>query len=369
MSSIIKREAAKGTVWRARYIDSTGKQHAKHFQFKRDAERWINEATASIVTGQYVAPGAGKATFKSYAEEWRARQMHRPTSAAHIETRLRLDAYPAFGDLPLSEVRATRIQSWVRDLSKRLAPSTVRVSHGIVAAVFNDAVADRRIFESPCLRTTLPGVEPRVLVIPTAEQVAGLHEAITGEYRALVHVCAAAGLRQGEAFGLTVDRVDFLRREVKVDRQLLRAPGDAPEFGPPKTKKSHRTIPIPPDLVDALAAHIAANGTGPEGLLFTSVYGGALKVSSFNGGAWAKAITEAKSPEGMTMHWLRHYYASRLIRYGESVKTVQARLGHATAAETLDTYGHLWPDSDDRTREAASGAVAGKTTGDAAEQA
>jgi len=49
---------------------------------------------------------------------------------------------------------------------------------------------------------------------------------------------------------------------------------------------------------------------------------------------------------------LRHYYASLLIRFGESVKTVQARLSHATAAETLDTYSHLWPNSDDRTREA-----------------
>ena len=52
------------------------------------------------------------------------------------------------------------------------------------------------------------------------------------------------------------------------------------------------------------------------------------------------------------MHALRHYYASLLIRFGESVKTVQARLGHATAAETLDTSSHIWPDSDDRTRDA-----------------
>jgi integrase len=51
------------------------------------------------------------------------------------------------------------------------------------------------------------------------------------------------------------------------------------------------------------------------------------------------------------MHELRHYYASLLIRHGESVKTVQRRLGHATAAETLDTYSHPWPDSDDRTRD------------------
>ncbi len=53
---------------------------------------------------------------------------------------------------------------------------------------------------------------------------------------------------------------------------------------------------------------------------------------------------------GVTMHSLRHFYASLLIRHGESVTTVQARLGHASAAETLDTYSHLWPDSDDRTR-------------------
>jgi integrase len=49
---------------------------------------------------------------------------------------------------------------------------------------------------------------------------------------------------------------------------------------------------------------------------------------------------------------LRHYYASLLIRHGESVKVVQARLGHASASETLDTYSHLWPDSEDRTRAA-----------------
>ena len=59
-----------------------------------------------------------------------------------------------------------------------------------------------------------------------------------------------------------------------------------------------------------------------------------------------------RARRGTGLHELRHFYASLLIRHGESVKTVQRRLGHATAAETLDTYAHLWPDSDDRTREA-----------------
>src|SRR3954452_1177984 len=61
---------------------------------------------------------------------------------------------------------------------------------------------------------------------------------------------------------------------------------------------------------------------------------------------------EVTMPESTSFHDLRHYYASLLIRHGESIKTVQDRLGHASAAETLDTYSHLWPDSEDRTRSA-----------------
>lgn len=68
--------------------------------------------------------------------------------------------------------------------------------------------------------------------------------------------------------------------------------------------------------------------------------------------SWTVAVRRAELPAGTGFHALRHYYASLLTRHGESVKVVQDRLGHATAAETLDTYSHLWPDSEDRTREA-----------------
>ena len=75
------------------------------------------------------------------------------------------------------------------------------------------------------------------------------------------------------------------------------------------------------------------------------------------GRVWRRAARAAGIPDGTGLHLLRDFYASLLIRYGESVKTVQARLGHATAAETLDTYSHLWPGSDDRTREAVDSAA------------
>jgi integrase len=158
-------------------------------------------------------------------------------------------------------------------------------------------------------------------------------------------------MRQGELFGLTVDHIDFLRKQVSVDRQLVLLPKCAPTFGPPKTQASYRTIPLPVVVVDALAVHLAAYPVGEQGLVFTNAAGAAIRRTRFSD-VWRPAVAAAKAPQGTGFHTLRHYYASLLIRHGESVKVVQARLGHASASETLDTYSHLWPDSEDRTRAA-----------------
>jgi integrase len=80
---------------------------------------------------------------------------------------------------------------------------------------------------------------------------------------------------------------------------------------------------------------------------------------------WQPAARAAGLPPRTGLHALRHLYASLLIRHGESVKTVQKRLGHSSAAVTLDTYAHLWPDADDRTRDAVQVALAAKIDGPA----
>lgn len=210
---------------------------------------------------------------------------------------------------------------------------------------------DRRLMANPCEGTKLPKPERVKVQPPTTEQVEQLRDAITDPaLRAVVTFTAGTGLRQGEVFGLTVDRLSMLRREVTVDRQLVKLPRQPARLGPPKTKASVRTVPLPQVVVDALAAHLAAFPPGPDGLVFT-LESEPVTRQAF-GRVWAPAAKAAGLPAGTGLHLLRHYYASLLIRYGESVKTVQARLGHATAAETLDTYSHLWPDSDDRTREA-----------------
>ncbi|HEV7194460.1 MAG TPA: site-specific integrase, partial [Pedococcus sp.] len=132
------------------------------------------------------------------------------------------------------------------------------------------------------------------------------------------------------------------------DRQLINVNGRTPFFAPPKSQASVRIVPLPDSVCDALRTHLGRHPT--DALVFRNVRGGPLRRSAF-WTEWRRVTTAAGLP-AIRFHELRHYYASLLIRHGESVKTVQARLGHASASETLDTYSHLWPDSDERTRDA-----------------
>jgi len=148
-----------------------------------------------------------------------------------------------------------------------------------------------------------------------------------------------------------VDRVDFLRRTVTVDRQLVTPTKGAPRFGPPKRAASNRVVPLPAVVADALAFHLQKYGEGPDGLTFTNGRGLPIRRNSFSP-IFRRAADEVGIAQGDGFHELRHHYASLLISSGCSVTVVQRRLGHATAQETLDTYSHLWPDDDERTIDA-----------------
>ena len=245
----------------------------------------------------------------------------------------------------------------------------------------NSAVRDRRIHANPCEGTNLPATTPKRVTPLALEVVEQLAAGTPPRWRAAVTLAASTGMRQGEVLGLTVDRIDFLRRTVTVDRQMMTVAGRAPFLAPVKTKASNRTIPLPQVAVDALAEHLRAFRSDPLTITWETpertadeavelVFADEGKPWSRQnfGRAWHMGLRASSDcPKhreverdrkakcvcvAVDFHELRHFYASLLIRHGESVKTVQARLGHASAAETLDTYSHLWPDSDDRTREA-----------------
>lgn len=324
-----------------------GPQRTKTFARKLDAQRFAEETAVALARGAYVPPT--RLTFGQYVEQWLPGQVWRRSTSDRNRSLLDVHVLPELGRKQIGHIRPTDIRAMVAKLSTHLAPSTTEGVYRLVASILATAVADRIIPESPCRGVKLPRAERNhgALVPITPEELHLLADAITPELRRWVLVTASLGLRQGEACGLTLDRVNFLRRQVAVDRQLVTAVGFL-GLEPTKTTASNRVLPLPPTTAALINEQIAEFGPGPHGLVFWRA-AGASKLP------WARQrITERMTKASrtaslsVTAHDLRHFAASALIAAGASVKAVQVFLGHSSATETLDTYGHLWP-SDNET--------------------
>jgi integrase len=255
MASIKKR----GTRWFARYRDDTGRERGQRFDRKTDAQRWLDEQTAALVTGQYCNPQAGRITLRKYGEQWQATAPHGPTTRDLVGRSLRRHIYPVLGDLPMSAIRLTQVQSLVTSMGTVLAPSTVRVKYSYLVSIMNAAVLDKVITSSPCEGVRLPEVRKKEVQIPPLAVLDALRETLPERFRAVVDLVAGSGLRQGEVFGLEVDGLDFLRtRSVDVHQQLVTLANQAPYLDEPKTVESERVVPLTQVTLNALAAHLAA---------------------------------------------------------------------------------------------------------------
>ena len=280
MAHIEKRPSGR---WRARYRAPDGRARSRTFDKKVEAERFLIGIEHSKLSGGYVDPGAGKVTFRTFAEQWRAVQLHRPGTAIAVEHQLRLHVYPHIGHRPIGAIRPSELEALVHHLAAKLAPSTVHVIFGRVVSVFRAAVRDRVVTASPCVGIRLPPEKPAsLLTVLTTADIHAMASAVHERYAALIMFGAATGLRPGELFGLTKDRVRFLSRSVVVDQQLVRL-AHGIGIGPLKTRSSYRTVPLPQVAADHLAAHLMRWPDHPDlGLVFTNERGGPVQTFPFS---------------------------------------------------------------------------------------
>lgn len=261
------------------------------------------------------------------------------------------------GALPLAKLRRSHVESWIKRMdADGLAPGTIKTRFNNLRSVLRAAVRDRIIALDPSDGVTLPRDRRReaAMVLPTAAQVGAVMTGANLGFQAFVALAAFAGLRLGEAAGLQVADIDFLRRSLNVRRQVQRAGVGAVEIRAPKYG-SERLVYLPDGLLEVLAEHIAQHrpGDDPTRWLFQT-HTGLPPHQNTVGHLWRMACKRA-GVTGLTLHDLRHFYASGLVAAGCDVVTVQRALGHAKATTTLNTYAHLWPTAEDRTRHAAGG--------------
>lgn len=206
--------------WYARYRDETGREHAKRFKRKVDAKKWLDEVTASIVTGNYVDPNAGKVTFRQWSKKWADSQDW--TSGTSLSAATALESV-TFADVPMRMITENHVRAWMKAMrlpgpkrKRGLAASTRRTRFNYVRMCFLAAVRLKVISSDPTAAITPPKV-PKVeskMRIPTDEQVGAAIAQADEAFRAYVAVCAFAptsrcarspasgsGKRQGSSSG------------------------------------------------------------------------------------------------------------------------------------------------------------------------
>ena len=356
-----------GKRWLAEWTGPDRRRATRAFARKSDADRHGTAMEADRMRGAYIDPRRGTQTVREYAEQqWLPRQPHlKPGTTATYRAHLRNHVYPLLGDRSLGDVRRTDIRNFVAALAVRpatsgprrgepLSPATVGTVYAVLQALFIAAADDEVIGANPCTRIRLPAdssAHEKVEPLPVSAVVALLGR-IEDRWKPAVALGAGAGLREGEALGLTVARADFLRRRIHVRQQAQRG-----RLVSLKSRASARTVPADDWVLEVLTAHLAAYGHGPGGVIMQSAHGKIAPVSTFTG-AWRTAVAAAALPKGTRFHDLRHFYASALIAANLNPKVIQERLGHATISETMDTYGHLFPDAGDLGRGVTDRALA-----------
>lgn len=364
-----------GRRWLAKYHDAARKEHTSAFVKKSDAQGWLDEQTAKIVTGTHVAPRLAKTTVGEWCDQWLAGyRTRKPRTVRQAEVHIK-KIKTEFGTVPLGAVRPSQVRDWCSTLKANgHADSYVYALHSRLAQIYTDAIEDGLVARNPCSRRTSPGMGEQRAYVATTAQVWGLYDAVPTNIKPAILLGAFAGLRLREACGLRVRDVDFMRGIV---HPTVQHPAD--EL---KTDTSKTPVPIPQSLALDLAAHVENLPESAEHLLLDR-WRGQLAPWTLE-----RAIRAARSAhvspvpddhsedcagclipglsEEFRFHDLRHYYASLLIASGSDVKVVQKRVRHASAKTTLDTYGHLWPDTDNSTRAAIDDVIAARAGGSSA---
>jgi integrase len=359
MASVDRRQDGR---WRARWREYPGgPQRAKHFDRKIDADRFLVKLQHDLMTGSYIDPRQAQTPLLAYAEKWleRMRPTWRTTTAASVENSARLHILPVLGSRQIAAIKRSDIEAWAAAL--KLSPATVATVRQHLGQLLTAAVEDGLIARNPAAGAKMPKNEtarPEPVPAPVIEAIT---EALPSWARVAVPLGLGAGLRQGEATGLTVDRVHFLRRSLRVDRQLVTIESARPELGPTKTVQSNRTIPLAAFVGDAVSAHLAEHGSGDLGVILHLPDGRPIGRNRF-GRIWRAARTKAEA-DHVDFHDLRHTFASTLLSEGVSVRAVAEWMGHASPMVTLNTYSHMMPVDEDRARgvlDRALGARAGE---------
>lgn len=357
--------------WEGRYSvgfdPKTGKQIQKsvYGATQKEARQKLTQIIGEIDEGEYLEPS--KLKLGDWLDIWLNEYCEdkKYSTVKGYRAKVKKHIKPQLGDIPLGKLTTPEVQKFYNRLLKPpdgspgSSPKTIKNTHGVLSKAMSVAVVNGYIRRNPCQGVILPRMEKHEVEPLTDDQVALLLQLgeKDEEYGILLKVILLTGLRKAEALGITWDCVDFRRGVIRINKQLQKRPlrDGGVVFTSLKNGKGRVLKPAPyvmelmkkryeQQIRQKEEASFAWVGWHTEAehrtaLAFTTIFGTPLQPqTTYN--HFKKLAVEIGAPNAR-VHVLRHTYAVLSLQNGDDVKTVQGNLGHATAAFTLDVYGHV----------------------------
>ncbi|TAK14577.1 MAG: site-specific integrase [Anaerolineae bacterium] len=348
-------------VWRAQ-VTLNGRRLNFTGQSRKECRAWIKETIQHIDQG-FTFEG-GDMTLEEFLNGWLVSiqaSRSKATVALYQRTIVK-GVLPFIGHLQLKDIKPDLIQRlYDHQIKNGQSNHAVRSVHKTLNSALMHALRLGMIIRNPCKPTTPPRLEHTEMQIYNEDQIQVLLNtalALNDQYYPVYYLAIHTGMRQSELIGLKWSDLDWEKRFLQVQRQLLRFKGGGFEFSRPKSRNGTRTIVLGHQAIEILRAHreavVALQGGAGEGwtdlgMMFPTRVGTPILGSNLRRGF--RAVLKASGLPHIRFHDLRHTAASLMLNHNIPVLVASRRLGHAKASITLDVYGHLIPSKQEEAAE------------------
>lgn len=350
--------------FRGGYIDALGRKRQKGGFLHRTAARtWAEDGEEAARRGETYDARDGRVLFSDWADRWWESRLTELSTADTERSRYEV-IVEKWGDYPIGAIGSLELQGWIKELGETRKPGTVRKYHALMSVILGAACLPphRLILENPSRYVTLPALPQGREVYLSEAQFKVLDAEMPAPADVLTAFLAYTGARWGEAAGLHVNRIDWLRARVQIV-DVIGQTRDGFHLKAYPKGRTQRWVPLPDHLIPRLSEHVKDFppidcGLHPNcpGLVFSAKprWGTERKVilrQTFDRHIFDPAAARAKMPDGLRLHDLRHSYASWLVQLGVPMREVQYLLGHASIT-TTERYSHFAPEVGDGARKA-----------------
>jgi integrase len=341
---------------------------------RRDAERELAKIVTAAHDGTLVEPS--RITVADHLHAW--------LDGAHGLAGKTLERYrqlaemqiiPHLGTLPLQKLRPAHVDEWHKKLlvaggrnNRPLSARTVSHCHFVLHRALERAVEIELLARNVAHAISPPKVEAVEIETFRADEIALVLAALKGHVLEPIAVLAlSTGARRGEILALRHGDLDLTAGTLSIKRSLEQTAAGL-KFKKPKTKHGTRTISLPAVAVEALQAHrkrqleqrlmLGLGKPDAETLVFSTIEGDPINPNGLSR-EWGAFVRKHKLPK-VSFHGLRHSHVSALIAGKVDPLTISRRIGHARVSITMNTYAHLFEQTDTAASDAIEAVLKGR---------